>query len=120
MARRSKELSGSRQEREGWQRECASLKDAVDSMRLQRKVEQQQQQQRVAGLKASLEERQQLLATTQAALQKTSAQLQETSADRGARLRSAFEVAASLRQMLEQVRVRVRVWLGLGLGLGLG
>ena len=37
-------------------------------MRLQRKVEQQQQQQRVAGLKASLEERQQLLATTQAAL----------------------------------------------------
>ena len=118
MARRSKELSGSRQEREGWQRECASLKDAVDSMRLQRKVEQQQQQQRVAGLKASLEERQQLLATTQAALQKTSAQLQETSADRGARLRSAFEVAASLRQMLEQVRVRVRVRVRLGLGLG--
>ena len=87
MARRSKELTGSQQERVGWQRECASLKDAVDGMRLQRKVEQQQQQ-RVTGLKAALEERQQLLATTQAALQKTSAQLQETSADRGARLRS--------------------------------
>ena len=67
MARRSKELTGSQQERVGWQRECASLKDAVDGMRLQRKVEQQQQQQRVTGLKASLEERQQLLATTQAA-----------------------------------------------------
>jgi len=55
-------------------------------------VESQQERGRAMELRRALTEREGLLASTQAALQRTSDQLQQAVDDRGAKLRSAFEV----------------------------
>ena len=57
---------------------------------------------REEALKLAISERQALLEAAQAALARTAAQMQEVSADRDAKLKTAFEVSASLKAVLRQ------------------
>lgn len=84
------------------ERELSSLREEVDQTRLRRTIDAQQERQRTRDLQSRLEERERALKSSEEALARTSEQLQRTVEDRSTKLRSAFDVAASLRALLEQ------------------
>ena len=87
---------------ERWRSEAVELRGRLDEMAAGHERERDEGLRRREALQDEVAERSRLLQQSQAALHQTSSQLNATATEGGEKLRSALEVATSLRAMLSQ------------------
>ena len=102
-------LADARADGDHARQQLALERDHLEEMRNSHALALQQASERAEELEGEIGERDHLLASSQAALQQVSQQVQSMAADGDSKLRAAVEVAASLRSMLTQRDAAVKV-----------